>query len=51
MHKHRVILIWDGRGQVAEGGRVYRACGSGHVGVNYSFTQHPRVVSKYRVPE
>lgn len=48
MHKREVIKIWDGRGQVAEGGRYYRACGGGYVGVNYSFTAHPRVLSKYR---
>lgn len=49
MPKHQVIAIWDGRGEVAEGGRVYRACGGGHVGVNYSYTAHPHVISKYRI--
>jgi hypothetical protein len=48
MRKPTVTRIWDGRGQVAEGGRYYRACGGGFVGVNYSVTAHPRVLSKYR---
>lgn len=51
MLKSRVVRIWDGPGQVVEGGRTYRACGGGHVNVDYTFTAHPRVLAKYRIPE
>lgn len=48
MTARQVTRLWHGRGQVAESGRTYRACGGGHV--NVDLHGHPRrVVAKYRV--
>lgn len=48
MLKRQVLRIWDGRGQVAEGGRFYHACGGGYAGVDYNFTSPTRVIGKWR---
>jgi hypothetical protein len=50
MTERQVTRAWHGHGQVAEGGRTYRACGGGHVNVDLSFTSPRRVTLKYRIP-
>lgn len=45
-----VVRLWHGHGQQSESGRTYRACGGGHVNVDYPYAGPRRVLAKYRIP-